>query len=159
MTDIVKKNGGQMTEWDPLRAMRDFLRWDPFREMAPTFPSFPALASSTFNPSFEVTENKDAYLFKADVPGVKQEDIEITTTGNRLQISGKRDSEQETKNETVYTYERQYGSFTRAFTLPDGADLEHAKSELKAGVLTLVIPKQPGAQAKKIAISTSGSKS
>jgi HSP20 family protein len=159
MADIVKTNGGQMTEWDPLRAMRDLLRWDPFREMAPMFPSFGALDRSTFYPSFDVTENKDAYLFKADVPGVKMEDLEITTTGNRLQISGKRDTEQETKSDTVYTYERQYGSFTRAFTLPDGADLEHAKSELKEGVLTLVIPKKPGAQAKKIAISGGGSKS
>ena len=139
--------------------MRDLLRWDPFREMGPSFPSFAALDRSAFNPSFDVTENKDAYLFNADVPGVKKEDLEITTTGNRLQISGKRDTEQETKTDTVYTYERQYGSFTRSFTLPDGADLDHAKSELEEGVLTLVIPKKPGAQPKKISISAGGSKS
>jgi HSP20 family protein len=155
MADIVKKNGGEMIQWDPMRAMREMLRWDPFREMAPIFP---ASFEPAFNPSFDVTENKDAYLFKADLPGVKKDDLEITTTGNRLQISGKRDSEHETKTDTVYTYERQYGSFCRAFTLPDGADLEHAKSELKDGVLTLAVPKKPGAQSKKIAIST-GSKS
>lgn len=159
MADIVKKNGGQLTEWEPLRAMRELLRWDPFREMAPLFPSFAALERSTFSPSFDVVENKDAFVFKADVPGIKQEDLELTITGNRIQIAGKRDLEQETKNDTVYTYERQYGSFTRSFTLPDGADLEHAKSELKEGVLTLVIPKKPSAQAKKIAISAGGSKS
>lgn len=88
------------------------------------------------------------------MPGIKQEDLEITATGNRLQISGKRDQEHEHKHDTVYTYERQYGSFTRVFTLPDGADFEHAKSELKDGVLTLAVPKKPGAQSKKIAIST-----
>jgi HSP20 family protein len=157
MTDLVKKNGGQLTEWSPMRAMRDLLRWDPFREMAP-FAALPDLAPAAFSPSFEVTENKDAFLFKADVPGIKREDLEITTTGNRLQISGKRDNEHETKNDTIYTYERQYGSFCRSFTLPDGADLEHARSELKDGVLTLAVPKKPGAQAKKIAIST-GAKS
>lgn len=156
MADIVKKNGGQMTEWDPFRAMREMLRWDPFREMAPMFPSMEAAA---FYPSFDVTENKDGYFFKADVPGVKKEDIEISTTGNRLQISGKREMEQESKKDTVYTYERQFGSFTRTFTLPEGADLDHAKSELKDGVLTLVIPKKPSAQAKKIAISTETAKS
>jgi HSP20 family protein len=59
----------------------------------------------------------------------------------------------------VYTYERQYGSFVRSFTLPEGADIDHAKSELKEGVLTLVIPKKAGAQAKKIAISTGAPKS
>jgi HSP20 family protein len=158
MTDIVKRNGGQMTEWDPMRAMREMLRWDPFREMAPIFSSLPKLEAASFSPSFEVTENKDVYLFKADVPGVKKEDLEISVTGNRLQISGKRDSEQEAKTDTVYTYERHYGSFCRSFTLPDGADLEHARSDLKDGVLTLAVPKKAHAQAKKIAI-TSGAKS
>jgi len=156
MTDIVKKNGGQLTQWDPMRAMRDMLRWDPFREMAPAFPALDLVA---FNPSFDVIENNDAFVFKADLPGVKKDELEISVTGNRLQISGKRDTEHETKTDTVYAYERQSGSFTRSFTLPDGADLDHAKSELKDGVLSLVIPKKPGAQAKKIAISTSASKS
>ena len=157
MTDIVKKNGGQqMTQWDPMRAMRDLLRWDPFREMAPAFPS---LDLASFNPSFDVTESNDAFVFKADLPGAKKEDIEINTTGNRLQISGKREAEKEKKSETVYTYERQYGSFVRSFTLPEGTDLEHAKSELKDGVLTLVVPKLPGAQTKKIPISTGEAKS
>lgn len=109
-------------------------------------------------PNFDVTETKDAFLFKADVPGVKKDDLEITTTGNRIQISGKRDIDEEKKSDTVYTYERQYGSFTRSFTLPAGADIEHAKSGLKDGVLTLVVPKLAEAQSKKIPIS-SGAKS
>lgn len=156
MAELIKKEGTSMTEWNPFRALRELMHWDPFREMR-AMPAFPAYEE--WNPSFDVTENKDSYLFKADVPGVKKEDIEITTTGNRVQVSGKRDFEQETKNDTVYTYERQYGSFTRSFTLPDGADLEHAKSELKDGVLTLVIPKLAAVQAKKIPIATSAPKS
>lgn len=157
MADIIKKNGGQqLMEWDPFRAMREMLRWDPFREIAPVFP---VVERAAFNPSFDVTETKDAYVFKADVPGVEKEDLEISATGNRLRISGKRESEQESKNDTVYTYERQYGSFARSFTLPDGADCDHAKSELHDGVLTLVIPKKAGAQAKKIPISSGGPKS
>jgi HSP20 family protein len=159
MTDIVKKNGGQLTEWDPVRAMREFMRWDPFREMMPSFAGFPALERASWSPSFDVTETKDGYVFKADVPGVKLGDLEITTTGNRLQISGKRESEHETKTDTVYTFERQYGSFTRSFTLPEGADLAHARSELKDGVLTLVIPKQPEVQPKKIVIGAGAAKS
>ena len=158
MADIVKKTSGQV-EWDPFRVMREMLRWDPFREMAPAFPTAPGWEPATFAPSFDVTENKDAYVFKADVPGVKKEHIEISTAGNRLQISGKRDSEHETKTDTVYAYERQYGTFTRTFTLPDGADLDAAKSELKEGVLTLVIPKKAHAQAKKITISSDAPKS
>ena len=156
MSDIVKKNGNQAIEWDPMRAMRDMLRWDPFREMAPLIPAFDRMA---FSPSFDVTETKEGYEFRADVPGVKKEEIEISATGNRLTISGKRESEQESKTENAYTYERQFGSFARSFTLPDGADIDHAKSELKNGVLTLVVPKKATAQAKKIAISSSAPKS
>jgi HSP20 family protein len=156
MADIVKKGNVQPpTEWNPMRVMRELLNWDPFREMAP-LAGFQDLTA--WNPHFDVTENKDAYVFKADLPGVKQEDVEISATGSRLQISGKREMEQETKSDTIYAFERQYGSFTRTFTLPDGADVEHARSELKAGVLTLVIPKHAEAQAKKIPIST-GAKS
>jgi len=153
MADIVKKNGGQMTEMTPLRAMRDLFGWDPFREMAPLLSSLRGLDRLEWNPSFDVTENKDSYVFKADVPGVKKEDLEITTTGNRLQISGKRDTETEKTTDTVYTYERQYGSFTRCFTLPDGADLDHAKSTIDNGVLTLVIPKTAALQAKRIPVT------
>lgn len=163
---VVKKNGGEVSEWAPLRAMRDMLRWDPlremlrwdpFREMAPLLS--PTLERVGWNPSFDVTETKDSFLFKADVPGVKKEDLEITTTGNRIQVSGKREIEEEKKTDTVYTYERQYGSFTRSFTLPAGADVEHAKSELKEGVLTLVVPKLAEAQSKKIPIASAGAKS
>ena len=155
MAELIKK-GGLLTEWDPLRTMREMLSWDPFREMAPKLPAFERVA---FNPSFDVTETKEGYVFKADVPGVSRDDIEISTTGNRLQIAGKREHVEEATTDTVYTYERQYGSFMRSFTLPDGVDLDHAKSDLKDGVLTLVIPKNPGAQTKKIAVSTEGPKS
>ena len=145
MADLIKKS-----EFDPFRTMRDMLRWDPFREMTPM---------SVYTPSFDVTETKDSYVFKADVPGVKQEDLEVTLTGNRLQIAGKRDIETEEKNDTYYTYERQFGTFTRAFTLPDNIDSEHVKSDLKDGVLTLVIPKYIAAPAKKIPIATATTKS
>jgi HSP20 family protein len=154
MTEIVKKDGGQTTQWDPFRAMREMLRWDPFREMVPSV----KFRELEWNPSFDVTEDKDAYTFKADVPGVNKEELEITMTGNRLQIAGKRDSEVENKTDTIYTYERQWGSFVRSFTLPEGADLPHAKSDLKDGVLTIVIPKIAEAQPKKIPISA-GAKS
>lgn len=157
MSEIVKKNGGVPAEWSPMRAMRELLRWDPFREMAPMFGA--AFEHLEWTPSFDVTETKDAFVFKADVPGVKQDDLEISVTENRLQVSGKRESEAEKKTDTVYTYERQYGSFCRSFTLPAGVDVEHARSELKDGVLTLVVPKRAAAQSKKIPVSTAGAKS
>ncbi len=157
MSDLIKKGSNLIAPFDPFQAVREMLQFDPFREMAPILPQF----ERAWMPSFEVRENKDGYVFVADLPGVKKDDLEVSLTGNRLQISGKRDEEKETKNDTLYTYERSYGSFSRAFTLPDTADIDHVRTDLKDGVLTLVVPKKPEAQAKKIpiAVSTSASKS
>jgi HSP20 family protein len=155
MSNIVKKdeNAGGL-----FPSMRDLLRWDPFREMAPLWNRFERGAAE-WMPSFEVRETQDSYVFKADLPGVKKEDVDVSLRGNRLQISGKRESEKENKDDTYYTYERSYGSFTRAFTLPAEIDAEHVHSELKDGVLTLAIPKKAAAQARKIPIGTGTTKS
>jgi HSP20 family protein len=136
--------------WDPLRMMRDLMGWDPFREMTPFAPPMPA----SFMPSFDVKETKDAYVFKADVPGVKDSDIEVSITGNRINISGKRESEHKEQTDTYYAYERSYGDFTRSFTLPEGADTQSTIADLKDGVLTLTVKKTPEMQPKKIAIQS-----
>ncbi len=140
-------------DWEPLRVMRSLLNWDPFREMA----AFPLADEriAAFSPSFEIKETKDAYLFKADVPGVRDNDLEITVTGNRLSVSGKREAEKEDQTDTYYAYERSYGQFTRSFTLPDGADAEQLRAELKDGVLSLAVPKKPELQPKRITVKAS----
>jgi HSP20 family protein len=136
-------------EWDPFRVMRDMLRWDPFREMAPTI----STELQAYSPAFEVKETQDAFVFKADVPGLKEQDVEVSVTGNRLTIAGRREAEKEEKTDTFYTYERSYGTFTRSFTLPEQADVEHVKAELKSGELTVAIPKAPTAVAKRVPVS------
>jgi HSP20 family protein len=137
-------------DWDPLRLMRDMLRWDPFREMAPVL----ALEAQSYSPAFEVKETPDAFMFKADVPGIKEQDIEVHLAGNRLTIGGKREAEKEDKGETFYAYERSYGTFTRTFTLPDQTDSANVKAELKNGELTVVVPKTPAAVAKRIPVGS-----
>jgi HSP20 family protein len=155
MSILVKKDQGQTidtprAEWHPLRFMRDLLRWDPFAEMVPVMPIDGRLAE--FAPSFEVKETKDAYVFTADLPGVAEKDLEVTLAGRRLAIAGRREAEKEEKDEKYYAFERTYGTFTRAFTLPEGADTEHIAADLKQGVLTVVVPKRAEIQAKKIAV-------
>lgn len=76
----------------------------------------------------------------------------MTMTGNRLTISGKREEEKEERGDTYYACERTYGSFSRAFTLPEGADMEHVQADLKASVLTIAVPKKPEVQPKKVAV-------
>jgi HSP20 family protein len=134
--------------WDPFSVFRDFVRWDPFREIAPI--TSDRLAQ--FDAAFEVKETKDAYLFKADVPGMKESDITINLTGNRLTVSGKREEEKKQENETYFSYERSYGSFTRSFTLPEGVDADKVGANLKDGVLAITVPKKPEALPKKVSI-------
>jgi HSP20 family protein len=139
---------------EPFRTMRELLHWDPFREMAPLLPEGPA----GFIPSFEVKETKDGYVFTADVPGVKDSDLDVTLSGNRLTVAGKREAEKQEQTDTYFTYERSYGDFTRAFTLPDGIDPNAVSAELKDGVLTLTVKKTPETQPKKIAIQSAATK-
>ena len=145
----------QQPLYEPLRVMRELLGWDPFREMrALTLPNLPTFNMTELNfvPAFEVKETKDSFVFRADVPGVKDTDIDISISGDRLTVSGKRETEHTDKDDTWYAYERTYGSFARTFTLPSGADVEHARAELEKGVLSLILPKKPEMQARKISI-------
>jgi HSP20 family protein len=136
--------------WDPFLSLRDLLRWDPFREMVPSFPAFEGV---TFAPAFDVKETKEAFTFTADLPGIAEKDLQVQLSDNRLTISGKRESEKTEQGDTYYTTERSYGSFTRSFTLPDGLDSEKVRAELKNGVLSVTAPKRPEAQPKKISVT------
>ena len=137
--------------FEPFRMMRELMGWDPFREMT----AFPLTAPTTFMPAFEVKETRDGYEFKADVPGVREQDLEITLTGNRLTISGKRESDKVEQTDTYYAAERNYGSFFRSFTLPDGIDTNSVHADLREGVLALSVRKVPEALPKHIAIGAS----
>lgn len=134
---------------DPFQLMSDLLRWDPFRAMTPV-----GWGERGWSPDFEVRETKDSYVFRADLPGVNKDDLDISIVGNRLQVSGKREAEEEAREDTYFAYERSYGSFTRTFTLPDVADTEHISSSFKDGVLTLVVPKTAESRPRRIQIGT-----
>lgn len=159
MANIIRRNQGQEPAtatagaWDPFRLMRDMLRWDPYRELDGVFGQ---AVERSFNPTFEVKETKDAYVFRADLPGVKDSDLEISLTGNRLSISGRREQERHEQGDTFYASERSYGSFTRSFTLPEGIDGDNVTADLKNGVLTLSVPKKPEVQPRKVTINTAG---
>jgi HSP20 family protein len=145
MSNLIRRRTEAPNVWDPFRIMLEMMG-EPAREL--TY----GAQMPAFNPAFEVFERKDGYVFKADLPGVRQEDLEVSLTENRLTITGKRDAEERKEGERWYAFERLYGSFTRTFSLPEGVDGEHVRAELKEGVLTLVIPKKPEVQPRKIQI-------
>lgn len=151
--------------WDPFRALRSGLMRDPFRDMRELMRDVmswePEYREVAWRPDFEIRETDNDYVIRADVPGLSAEDLEVTVSGNQLQISGKRERKEE-KTEGMYqTYERAYGSFTRTFELPDSVDADKIRSELKNGVLEVVIPKKPGAEParRKIEIKSGGASS
>lgn len=151
MANLIRRGeGGSIAPsrvFDPFEMMRDLVRWDPFAELGTT-----GTRELAFVPSFEVKETKDAYLFKADLPGIRDEDLDISLTGNRLTVSGKREEERREEEARYYAYERSYGSFSRSFTLPEGGDVENAQADLSSGVLTVTIPKRPEVKPKKIEV-------
>lgn len=144
-------------DWEASRLMRELVGWDPFREMLPALLNEERF--SGYFPAFEVKETKEGFVFKADLPGVKAADVDISCTGNRLNVRAKREAEKEEKTDTFYACERTYGSFHRGFTLPAGTDMEHVKAELKDGVLTIALAKKAELQPKKVAVQTTEVKS
>jgi HSP20 family protein len=139
-------------EWDPFQSMRELLSWDPFQHMLPRLWPTGAAQRFAFTPAFDVRETKDAFVIKADLPGFREQDIDVNVTANRLTVSGKREAERVEKADTYYCSERSHGSFTRSFTLPDGVETEQIQAELKDGILALQVPKSAEAQPKHIPI-------
>ena len=161
MVDIIRRKSENsappvFNEWDPFAGLRNLLRWgggsfDPFREMIPVFEASSQLPA--YLPAFEVKETKEGYVFKADVPGVKEEDLKVTLAGNRLTISGKREEEKKQQDETYYCYERSYGTFSRAFTLPEGTDGDKIHAEMNNGQLSILVPKKAEQVAKEVKVN------
>ncbi len=133
--------------FEPIGLMRNLLRWDPFRDL-----DFNQDLQTAFTPSFDIRETPEAYVFEADMPGIRREDVDISLTGNRITVTGKREATSRKEGENVFMLERSHGSFTRSFNLPEGVDGGRVAAELKDGVLTLQLPKIPEVQPKKIEI-------
>jgi HSP20 family protein len=115
-----------------------------------------AKTSRTFAPAIDVRASDSEVVFHCDVPGVKQDDLEVTLENHVLTIKGKRKFDGK-ENEQVMLG-RSYGAFSRSFTLPDALDDDHLTANLADGVLTVRIPKQRKAQPRKIQIGSGASK-
>jgi len=128
---------------DPFSMARELLSWDPF---------FSARPASAFAPAFEVKETNDAFVLRADLPGVAESDLDIAVHNNVLTVSGSRQAEERKEGESYALYERQFGSFSRSFSLPDMADGDRIEAKLDHGVLTLTIGKKAEAKPRKISL-------
>ena len=127
--------------WDPFQAFTDLASGGPSGQ-------FVREASAVANTQIDWKETPEAHIFKADLPGLKKEEVKIELEeGQRvLQISGERSKEEEHKNDKWHRIERSCGKFLRRFRLPENVKVEEIKASMENGVLTVTVPKQPEPQ-------------
>ena len=103
-------------------------------------------------PAVDIVEEKDRYVLRADVPGVKADDIEVNMENGILSVSGERHQESTEEAQGMRRVERVSGKFYRRFTLPDTADAEEISAKSANGILEVIIPKQPQILARRITV-------
>lgn len=111
-------------------------------------------AETELKMKIEVKENEKTYTVRAEVPGVKKEDIQVDVSGNQVSIRAEAKKEKEEKQgEKVLHSERYYGMVSRGFSLPAEVDAQGARAEYRDGVLELTLPKKASAQSKRLSVS------
>jgi HSP20 family protein len=106
-------------------------------------------------PLVNLTEDNENFYLRAELPGIKAEDLEISVTGNSITLSGERKIPNENESATYHRREREAGRFSRNITLPDRIDNEKIEAESKNGVLTVTLPKAEETKPRKIDIKSS----
>ncbi|MGA7616764.1 MAG: Hsp20/alpha crystallin family protein [Thermoanaerobaculia bacterium] len=150
-----------ITRWNPAQDIQNLQNqmnrlFEPFfRDFAPGFTT-PDLTSGTWVPPVDVEETKDRIFVRAELPGMKKEDIEISFENGVLTLRGERRMEQENRERNFHRVERSYGSFVRSFTLPNSVDPEHVEAIYEDGVLEISMPKREEAKPRRIEIGGSG---
>jgi HSP20 family protein len=146
-------------------------RWDPFREFVTLQDRMnrllrerssdgqdEALTSTSFAPPVDVYEDEHNITLKIEVPGIDEKDIDVRIENNTLTIHGERKFEKEEKEENYRRVERQYGSFTRTFTLPNTIDQESVQANYDKGVLNVTLAKKAEAKPKQIKVNVGSEK-
>lgn len=141
-------------------------RWDPFREMTNLQSSLnrilnqegtqtgdDLMTSGTFIPPVDIYEDEHSFSLHVEVPGLKENEIDIRLENNTLTLRGERKFEAEQKEENFRRLERRYGSFTRSFTLPNSVDPEKVTAQYENGVLNIQLAKKAEAKPKQIKVN------
>jgi HSP20 family protein len=144
------------------------VRWEPIRELSSLQSDMNRFFDAMFQtpagggqaaqlrrwtPAMDLAETEDAFVLRADLPGVSQEDVSIELEDTVLTVSGERKSDHENKGEGYYRVERAFGAFSRSLTLPKGVDAEAIAAQFTDGVLEVRIPKPEQRKPRRIAIN------
>jgi HSP20 family protein len=138
----------------PWRPFRDLEEWegrfdDLFRRSLGRWP----VEERGWMPALDVFEKEDRFIVKAELPGIKDEDIDVSVVGDTLSIRGEKKTETEIKDEDYYRCERSYGSFYRSIPIPSNVDADKIEASFEDGILEVALPKSAKVKPKKIAVS------
>jgi HSP20 family protein len=145
-----------LTQLDPLRGVEDLQN-----RLATLFGRAPvrrqdgqeeSMTVAEWAPLVDISEDDKEYLIKAELPGLKKDDVHISVEKGVLTITGERKFEKEEKDRKHHRVERAYGSFVRTFIVPDDAEADRVAAQFKDGVLTIHIPKSEQAKPKQIEV-------
>ena len=142
-----------------MRALTPWKGMDSFRtEMERVFDRFfepgwyAPEGAGAWAPKLDLSETKDAYMIKAEIPGVEQKDLSVSLHNQILTITGEKHKEKEEKDEKYHRIERSWGEFTRSIMLPGAAETEKVDATFKNGVLTMTLPKTQAAKGTTIPV-------
>lgn len=150
-----------LTHYDPMKLINrmqneinSFFHSNGSSRQPSLFDEAESWLAKEWSPSVDIKEEASQFVVTADIPGVDPKDIEVSMANGVLTIKGERKSEKEEKKKGYSLKECSYGSFERAFRMPDTADSEHIKAKGKNGVLTISIAKKAGTEPRRIAIES-----
>jgi HSP20 family protein len=152
-----------LTHWEPFRelsTMQDRInRMNRlFRESySPEGPE-EALSTTSFAPPVDIYEDEHNITLKMEAPGIDEKDIDVRIEGNTLNVRGERKLEKDEKEENYRRIERQYGCFTRSFTLPSSVDSAQVSAHFDKGVLKINLAKKVDAKPKQIKVTVGSEK-
>ena len=146
--------------------------WEPFREFSPmqdrmnrinrlfreSYSPEDALTTTSFAPPVDIYEDEHNITLKIEVPGIDEKDIDVRIENNTLTVHGERKLEKEEREENFRRVERQYGSFSRSFTLPSSVDPGQVSADYEKGVLKIQLAKKVEAKPKQIKVNVGGEK-
>jgi HSP20 family protein len=143
----------ELTPWRPFGELSSLRRemdrlWENFFGERP----LTRMWEREWAPSLDISETKDNFVVKAEVPGIDAKDIDISLTGDVLTIKGEKKQEREEKEEDYHLVERSYGSFYRSVRLPAEVESNKIKASYKNGILNITLPKSEKVKAKEVKI-------
>jgi HSP20 family protein len=140
------------TYFGEIESYIDRLFRHPFAMLTPSFLSHDYPELENLSPSVDVYEEGDHLVIKAELPGMKKEDLDVTVAENRVTISGEKKKEEKVERKDYHWSERSYGSFRRSFRLPENVKGDAADASFKNGILEIRIPKSGEEKRKKLTV-------